>query len=860
MAKDCKVELMKKVEGLDEATAEKLLANIEDVARRRHRDGRSSSTTAYADAVKELIQNEKLVASHNDKVRLISHIKRQRAIERIDQFYDKGELMRGIQTLFENVAGREDDIGLNVDTLSKDFDNGWTNKLRALLERDEVLDLYRSGDIDLEIRRELYNLDSPKPGPVKHAQAAKIAKHIRDVGEEIRAALNERGALIGKLDGYTHNQKWDLGALRRGGRSYKGEKLSESDAREKFVAFAMDKVDTGRTLKDGTSLEDFLRGYYDNYMSNLHGKVEVDIGTQPKRGALAKRLGAERVLHLKNADAAAAFAAEYGEPKLMNGIQTQYQSLARSAALMEVLGPNPDQVVNDIVAHYRQKLKADSRLEEARRLGPGEPDYASVRYMFEFANGSALIPERVGLANFGAVGKAIVRMAKLGGAAITSISDFMFANNALANRGVSAWEALGIQAAAWADQMTSAGARAAVKSVGVALESFNGHAQMRFDSGLTARGAVAWMERNFFKMTLLPAFTDASKSAAVNGYAVMIGEFAAKAMDDLDPDFRSALARFDIGEAEWNFLRKRAGDISDESFIDKAALEWVQDHKAILPDQINTDDGTLVKLYGFKDTPENRKRAAQRVRRKLSSLYTEFSDIAVPTPGNREQRILRFRTQPGTAMGVFVDFLTMLKSFPLTVMNKPLAENYRLRGGDQGMLNFLSGVSGPLAIIRLAVLTSIMGYSATVIKDRLKGKSRRKFFDEEGNVRYSTFIDALQKGGSGGVIGDFMLSEYDRSYRSFSQSLLGPVVGQVDPLADIATRALKGEEFGPQSRRLVLDNFPGASLFYIRPAIEKLYWHEYLDATNPMWRRQMEDRMMERSGQEPVPVLPFFGQ
>ena len=415
-------------------------------------------------------------------------------------------------------------------------------------------------------------------------------------------------------------------------------------------------------------------------------------------------------------------------------------------------------------------------------------------------------------------------------------------------------DAFGKQLQAMIDQFSSTSeGRAAIKSLGVSTDSMVGHAHLRFDRGETPAGFIANLEKFYFKATGLPWMTDMSKSAFSQALATHIGEHASTGYSKLPDGFRSMIDRYDISSVEWDFIRTDVGDVSNNTFVDAKSVDWVKDHKVVLPDQITDATPALLKHYGLKDTPANRKKAVRDIKTKLLTLYSESANTGVPTPGVREERQLRFGTKPGTAGALIVDFLAMLKAFPLTAMNKAVAESFTGKGGSltrAGMASWVKDGSGPLAIMKLVAFTTIAGYTSGVIKDALRGKTPKPLFNDDGSIRKKTLIDAMQRGGALGVFGDVMLSEYDRSYRSFSQAALGPVLGNLDPIAEIATKAAKGEEISRPAMRLGVDNLPFGNLFYIRPALEVMFWNELEEMVNPGNARKKAKALKEATGQE----------
>jgi hypothetical protein len=97
-----------------------------------------------------------------------------------------------------------------------------------------------------------------------------------------------------------------------------------------------------------------------------------------------------------------------------------------------------------------------------------------------------------------------------------------------------------------------------------------------------------------------------------------------------------------------------------------------------------------------------------------------------------------------------------------------------------------------------------------------------------------------------------MFNEYDRHYRTATGALAGPVLGQLDPAAEIYSLAAKGQidQALLRSERFFLDNTPFINLFYIRPALDYMIFWSLQEALDPGSLKRVENAVETRNNQE----------
>jgi hypothetical protein len=110
-------------------------------------------------------------------------------------------------------------------------------------------------------------------------------------------------------------------------------------------------------------------------------------------------------------------------------------------------------------------------------------------------------------------------------------------------------------------------------------------------------------------------------------------------------------------------------------------------------------------------------------------------------------------------------------------------------------------------------------------------------------------VAALAQGGGLGIYGDFLFGEYSRMGRTFTSSLAGPVIGNLDTLTDLWTRVRNGDDVAAASFKALLDNTPFLNLYWIRPLLDYMVLFRIQESLNPGFLRRMEKRIERENGQ-----------
>ena len=207
----------------------------------------------------------------------------------------------------------------------------------------------------------------------------------------------------------------------------------------------------------------------------------------------------------------------------------------------------------------------------------------------------------------------------------------------------------------------------------------------------------------------------------------------------------------------------------------------------------------------------------------------------------------------GTILGEAVRFIGQFKTFPVTLMTKSLQQE--MNGKAIGEL----GASEVMQLTKFIAGMTAMGAITTVATDFLRNKTTREtfdfthenFLDFTSEIGFKNGVDAFVYGGGGGFYGDVIAQPYGSS-KNFSaiKSLLGPTFSQYDDIIDITLGVLNGDKKAKKAYSVILQNTPGANLFYAKTGIDYLLNYQMQDIIDPGFHHKQNARMRQETGQE----------
>jgi len=250
--------------------------------------------------------------------------------------------------------------------------------------------------------------------------AKELAKSACDVLEGLRQRFNAAGGAIGKLEKWGMPQNHDYRALKKAGFETWAKHITPLLDRQR-MKFPL----TGEVLTEA-QLRQSLEHIYNSIISHGWNTREPKSLAQG-RGALANQHAHHRFLVFKDADSWLKYQADFGKPNHFNTLMGHINVLSRDIAAMEILGPNPDGMLEYLSQLVKKEGEAAAMGEPNVALPPGKDvsgDIKLAKDMWLHMRGSANIPVNKVWARWFAGARNVVTATTLGAASLSSVTDF----------------------------------------------------------------------------------------------------------------------------------------------------------------------------------------------------------------------------------------------------------------------------------------------------------------------------------------------------------------------------------------------------------------------------------------------------
>ena len=700
---------------------------------------------------------------------------------------------KGLESRYvKELAGR-----LKEDGLLRFITRRQGRGLEAWLRGDD------EGPLDRQIAQELWEIDRDggRPGVSGSKEAQRAAEIINTFQEAARQGQNRAGAMIRRMPGYVVRQSHDRLKLSR---------VTFEQWRDEILP----RLDHDRTF-DGAAPEEFLRGAYDGLVSGIHHKT-TDAPLLGFRGPanLGKRVSQERVLHFASADDWYDYNRQFGQGNLISGILFGLRRAAQDQALMETFGPNPRAMFDRVRQDLRERHRTDPKKLEG--LGRNRFGIDVLENQFRNIDGTVNVPAQPTVAVAGRMTRALQTVTKLGGVLLSSLPDVALQASEIRYQGRGLLQGYGTAFESIIRGRRSGEERRIADVLGVGMDGLLGDVHARFSSEDGLPGSMNRLMNGFFKLNGLAWWTDAHKTGVGLMMARDLAIDAPRPWVELAPERRRLFQQFEIGEADWDLLRRNALHTADDGTV------------YMMPDLIREIADDVLP----DGTARQRARARDELETKIRAMITDRVDFAVLTPGARERALLNQGTQAGTLGGEFLRTVTQFKSFSVAVISRALGREVMARGhGD---------VAG---IVHMIVATTVFGYAAMVAKDLAKGREPRDPSARE------TWLAAFLQGGGAGIYGDFIFGDFNRFGSDFTSTLAGPTFGSLDQATRLASALPRGEADAGQAFRFVQNHIPGINIFYTRAALDYLILYQVQEMLSPGTLRRMERRVERQNNQ-----------
>jgi hypothetical protein len=831
---------------------DKCIVRLEDLLKKSKID--SVQADEVIDEIKKTVANEKIETIDNELKEKISDdiLKRQEFQKKIDKrnaledeikvrnlaeyvinnFAD--DPVEGLQAILvgsnEQKTGSRLSAALSQFTEYRQLVSAFNEKLR----QKKLIELFANADesIDRKVARTIWELDLEKPITEKNKDIIELAKVMHEFSDNVRKKYNDNGANIGKLPGWIVRQSHDPFSIRNaaevlGGKYVDSVKDINGSLEKNLKAwkdYILPKLDpkTFADMEAGQTKDEFLNFVFNSLVKNEAIVADGVSNTYGSRN-LAKKAGAKRILHFKDADAWFDYNSKFGTGNLRESFFAGLNNAGRNLGLIKTLGTNPtanfDKIKNIIKRRNIDKPSVNEKITNANQK--------FVNQLKELDGSVNMIGHFDG-AKWSAITRSIASMAKLGGATISAMADVHLYATELRYQGRSylggVFEAMGNLAKI----KNTAKKQAIAEQLGFMADNVIYDLAARYSTGDNLNKQFTKIQRTFFKLNLLQWWTNSLKEGAMLGMANYVAKNRKLKFSNLDDGFKRLLNHYDIDENLWNIIRK----LDVEKAEDGAEFFSVRNIDSLSNDTLKSlmsvDKATERQINNFRDL----------LKSKVSGMFLDRSTYAVIEPDARVRATMKQGTMAGTAYGEALRFFFQFKGFPLAIWNKSIKRELSHFGAG----NTSAGVWGVASLI---VGSGIFGYVAMTAKDLLKGRSPKD------PTKYKTFLAAMLQGGGAGIYGDFLFSQ-TRTPGDIALQVLGPVPSEGFQAMQAIKYGIQGQKDPAlrQAYRSVVGNIPFLNLFYLKTAFDYAIGYQIMETLSPGHLRRMESRMERDTGQE----------
>ncbi|HCM5777921.1 TPA: hypothetical protein N3O60_003696 [Klebsiella variicola subsp. variicola] len=661
---------------------------------------------------------------------------------------------------------------------------------------------------EASVRDLVYEMRGQDTGNVR---AKKGAKAWAGVTELLRQRFNDAGGDIGYLENWGIPQHHSM------------EKVGRVP-QDKWVSDVIGKLDRKYYIKDDgqlmsdAELKTFLGEAYNTIATGGLNKLS-DTGMRIS-GARSNRGNASRQIHFKDADSYLEYQREYGDRSLWEVMVVHLEGISKDIALVETYGPNPDHVFRSIL----DEVTAEQATANPERTGRIKRLANSTENLYNFIAGKTQPIANPHIARWSDNIRNWMVASRLGSALLASFSDLgtMYMSAKVANIPMNRLFMNQLEAMNPANRTELARARRA----GLAMESLLGSVN-RWAMDNMGPSVSRWAATAVMRASGLTAWTDAHKRAYGVTMMGSLGEVVSRA-----PDLRS------LDDSDFRILKSKGITEQDFSVWKLAQQEdWGNGNTTMLtPESIMRIPDAAVMHLGL---PE---RVRFEAMRRLLAAVSEEVDMAVITPGAREQLLTGGGLQRGTWKGELTRSVFLFKSFPISVV---------LRHWTRAM--GMPSAGGRAAYIAAFLAsTTMLGALSQQLNDLASGRNPREMTGKDAG---KFWLGALLKGGGLGLYGDFLLSDHTRYGGGALASMLGPVAGLVDDVVKLAQgiplNAVEGkpEQTGGDLVKLGKGLIPGANLWYAKAALDHMIFNQLQEYFSPGYLRKMEQRSKKEFNQ-----------
>ena len=513
-----------------------------------------------------------------------------------------------------------------------------------------------------------------------------------------------------------------------------------------------------------------------------------------------------RSLHFSSAEAEHAFMESFGYfDNHFQSMQAQIQNASKVAGLMHTLGPN-----------YKQTWT------ELRKWADPSDNELLVDSIFEDLSGQLSNAKENEWSKAAAAIRSYISFTKLPNAVVSAFMPDHVSAAAL----VGAVDGKGLFAGfhnTLANYFNTASALGGKKdrkllAEAMMLNSFDLVSTYSDNASVGANAKLTQWVTKTFKYTGLTPHSENMRTSVATGIGKLLHSYAELPYADLPAKVKETFDRYTIGEGDWNVMRKAQVEVEGIKLLSP---------KNILENKLQSKSESL---EAFK---------------KFGVLVNDHAKIVTLESSAYSRQSLLWGTREGTKMGELLRFTSQFKQSGIQMM--------RLQG------RLFHSYEAPSYAAAFGAF-AMAGYMTSVARDFLVRGVTPETIDgdtQEGRERFVRILLESINRGCGGLLGDTLIAEYDKSYRSLAVDALGPFFSEVNNFAKLTAASARldlgkhEQEAVGMMQRLT----PFVNTMVVKPVIEGIALDFVHNSLNSQYEMNVKRKLRKRGQRRIKDVL-----
>lgn len=787
----------------------------------------------------ERLADAELAAAVRRRTKAFDKLAQTRGIEEVLKQSPKSkDWARGVLSLMHGREGYQSKSAMGLaQSYHADFTR-YNTRIEAL--GDEAMDVYWKGTRDLEIKEAMVALKTGESTGAMRRLDVQLAEILNEAQDNMLNNLQARGGWVNRRADYTLPQAYDMDRVAKMEFSEFANVLERNFDFQETFGMTRDAIYANPDLL--AKYQGQMRQWKTDFASGTHFKAggEGRISIEGGGGNIFKRVSEQRVIHYKGAKSQHAVMEAIGNPSLHEGMEFMALRRAREVGIASVFGPNYRANAEAMVGTLIKKAQADNNEAALKAFG------GNFRNKFNDSmdgmDGTASIPGSAPISAFSGMMRGLQAWTKLGRAAISMGTDAPLVGSEMRAQGAGLLDG----ELNWIKEVAGVFKKQPerddfFRSMGIMMDDVRIGLLDPMNPGDMAKGAASLpgkinrmtqsLTKTFGKFSGMTMMANAARRASAQGFVDVVGGWAGKGWDDLNPGFRGTMEIANIDKTDWDVMRTmvRSEEIEGRSF------------RAIEPNAMaNIPDGTIDGLLserGVTPSASSRTQARLELKDKLFAYYRDSTYSGSIEPKVELREWMRMGTRPGTAGGEAVRHVGLFKSFPIAVITQSFGRHIKMAGGAKAWKQWLPNTAQTM------VSMTALGYATSALKDMSRNKTPRD------PSEFTTWVDAFLSSGAAGIYADLMFTQGDRFGGNFLTALMGPTAGTINDTAELWRRFREGDDTASSMVRFLYNHTPANNLFYTRWATDHLFMNKVMDSINPGSVERSIQRVERDTGQ-----------